>query len=371
MRRITATTSLTAALAIAAAPVGAQDFDAFVWDPVRPDAQAPASVVGDRLVPQGALTVTYRLMHAEMGGLRFEGENEGFQEPRQPELTPEELIQFFSVVPLTRSRQIHEAELLYGASERVTLLIRVPYIFNDADQLTSIVADGEDSFTTFETSSDGFGDPSATALIGFWNSESFRSHFMAGFSFPVADFTAVDVSPLPAPTEAVLPFPMQLGSGTWEFLPGFTLRAMNDVGTVGAQALATIRLGENNQGWNLGNQLTTQIWLAPRISDYLSISLGIVSNWWENVRLAELDLTDPLDPRLFDVSAVPFFQGGNRWDVPVGLNVYFPERSVLHGLRLSGEAIFPAHHDVDGIQLGLDWGAAFSASWDFGVLIGQ
>ncbi len=354
--------TLSAALALWGVPADAQDF---VWDPERPDARAPASVVGDAVLPAGAVTVAYRLVHLEMAGLRFEGERQGFGGGF--ELRPEDVIDFFSVVPLTRSRQVHELEVAFGVSENVTLVGRLPWIQNDAERLFLLDGDDGAELRTLASTSDGFGDPSLLALIGLWGAGDIRSHLIAGFSFPVADFDEAD--PLPTPSEAILPFAMQLGSGTWDFLPGVNLTAMNEVGTVGLQALATIRLGQTTGGWNLGNRLEGKLWMAPRVNDYLSASLGVSSSWWENVRVDELDLTDPIDPRLFDISMIPFFQGGMRWDVPVGVNVFFPERSLLHGLRVAAEAIVPVHHDVDGIQLGMDWGAALTVRWDLGPVV--
>jgi hypothetical protein len=61
---------------------------------------------------------------------------------------------------------------------------------------------------------------------------------------------------------------MQLGSGTWDLLPGLTYAGFARDWSWGAQTLATLRLGENRHDYKLGNRLMLTGWVARRWTDW-------------------------------------------------------------------------------------------------------
>jgi len=76
---------------------------------------------------------------------------------------------------------------------------------------------------------------------------------------------------IPGPGKTRLPYPLQLGSGTWNFMPSLTLLGQEETWSWGVQLSGVIRLGEKNEGYTLGNvgQLTT--WSAYKCNDIITL----------------------------------------------------------------------------------------------------
>ena len=69
----------------------------------------------------------------------------------------------------------------------------------------------------------------------------------AGISFPTGSIDKKDDTP--AAPDQQLPYPMQLGSGTFDLLPGLTYLGQAGKLGWGAEAMATLRLGENSNDY--------------------------------------------------------------------------------------------------------------------------
>ena len=69
----------------------------------------------------------------------------------------------------------------------------------------------------------------------------------------------------------LLPYGMQLGSGTWDLKPGITWLAQCDDFSLGAQAMGTVRLeNENDAGYALGDKLDVTAWAARKLNESIS-----------------------------------------------------------------------------------------------------
>lgn len=340
MHRTLLSTALALALVFPAASLHAQGitWDS-AWTAHRPDAVAPAGVVLDHTLDPGQLEFVYRLRHMSFSGyVDIDGNP----------VSPEILFSGFGFAQIMESRweQRHEISALYAPNDRFTVQVTVPWVFAEADLVSADDFFNETgTVTTLETN--GLGDPSVSALMRLWNRDALRLHLSGGLAFPLAEVDETDAG-------RFLPYGMQLGTGTPDFTPGVTFTAMNGRGVFGAQVLATFRLGDNSRGWNRGDESLARIWLSPRFTDYISGSLGLTWRAWENVIGGDPQLTDNDIPEELEGNT-----GGNRWDLPVGINFYFPE-GALHGHRISASAIFPISHDVDGPQLEADWGLVVS-----------
>ncbi|MBT8337313.1 MAG: transporter, partial [Gemmatimonadetes bacterium] len=153
-----------------------------------------------------------------------------------------------------------------------------------------------------------------------------------------------------APGEAQLPYPMQLGSGTLDLMPGFTFLGMRGDGSWGLQGTWTVRLGENDRDYALGDALEGTLWLAYRLTDRISASARIFGRSWGDIEGADPTFMN----RRMVPTIVPETRGGNRVDIPLGLNYYIPS-GALAGHRLAVEMALPVVQDPSGPQLETDW----------------
>ena len=319
---------ITAVIALVWA--GAPSAQAQTWSPSRADSHAPLGVMGDHAHEGGEWMLSFRYMRMGMDGNRTDGDR----------VTSADVLTGFPVAPLRMPMEMYMAGVMYAPTDRVTLMGMVPVLRTSMDHRTR--RGGE-----FTTTSGGAGDVRVSALVGVMDTARQRVHLNLGFSAPTGSIDERDDTPVA--TNARLPYPMQVGSGTWDLLPGLTYLGQTDQWSWGAQGIGTLRLGENEYDYALGHRFASTGWLSRLLSDNASVSVRLALDTWGNVSGA-----DPALNRAMVATADPSRRAGARADVGVGLNLY-GRAGALSGHRLSLEVLAPVYQDLDGPQLETDW----------------
>jgi hypothetical protein len=314
-------------LGLMAAPATAQE-----WSSGRPDGHAPIGVMGDHVHSAGEVMLSYRFMRMEMDGNRVGTDA----------VTPDAVLDDYMVTPLTMPMNMHMVGVMFAPVDRVTFMAMIPYISVEMDHRTRM--GGE-----FTTASSGLGDVGLSALVSVFNADRKTLHLNLGFRAPTGTIEAMDVTPASAPAETQLPYPMQLGSGTWDIQAGATVLGQGDRASWGAQLKGTFRLGENDRGYRLGHRGLGTAWAAWRFNDWVSVSGRGELTAWGDVDGADAALNPMMVP-----TADPALRGGRRADFGLGLNFEVAE-GALHGQRLAVELVVPAWQDLNGPQLETDW----------------
>ncbi|WP_404356784.1 DUF3570 domain-containing protein [Methylotuvimicrobium sp. KM1] len=219
----------------------------------------------------------------------------------------------------------------------------------------------------------GIGD---TLMFGMFKLFKHRGHHInlgLGFSAPTGD---VDkrLNRQHGQDGGLIHYQMQLGSGTWDFLPSLTYLGQYDKFSWGAQANATVRMqNRNDSGYRLGNMFQASAWGSYSFLSWLSGSVrgvytveGSIKGRfnplsgqcpdWETARATNepADLNNPVacdNVNPFGSTLDhPQNYGGRFWDVGFGLNVVVPGGE-FSGNHLSVEWLQPVHEDVNGFQL--------------------
>ena len=315
-----------------ASPLAAQE--EYVWTSKRPDGHAPIGVTGARNLEPAAIEVAYRLSQLSSRGVWLANDS----------VPLASTLELYQTSPLSLSQQTHNVSISYGVTDRLTVIADVDYATRKREQRT-------DSAVSYATFSNGLGDVSLAGLYNIVDQGPYKAHIQLGALIPTGAESVFRVTPFSAPNTEALPYDMRRGAGTFAVLPGLTVQAQNEVATVGVQAKARIYIGSNDARFNLGQSYTASVWAAHTINEYFSLSGRIHWQHWGNIDGSDPDLDKTRDP-----GNDAFFLGGERVDVPIGVNFYFPEGVRFAGHRLSFEAIFPVSHEYQGLQLGLDWG---------------
>ena len=138
---------------------------------------------------------------------------------------------------------------------------------------------------------------------------------------------------------------LQLGSGTFDLLPGVTYLKQAETWSWGAQAHGTIRLGDNDHDYTLGNRLDTHLWTQKPMNDHLSLGARLHSAVWGNV--------DGQDNTTNMRSMMPGgredMQGGFVTCLGLGANY-----TLGNGHRLAFEFVKPLYQNYDGYQMERD-----------------
>lgn len=318
----------------------AQKTEAHDFETSRVDSHAPIGVMGDHTHNTGEIMLSYRFMHMTMSGMAS-GENS---------LSMKDLFNDgYSVYADDMDMQMHMIGAMYAPSDSLTLMGMIMYNRNTMDgtmKMTDSMSGGMGGgmkMMKHSMESDGLGDLRLSGLYEIADLGDSRIHLNLGLSIPTGSTNEKHNGMLMA-------YPMQLGSGTWDLLPGITYNAQTEDFSWGAQLGGTIRLG-NNDGYSLGHAARAQAWLAKSWHPSVSTSLRINNELWgkidgENSRLTMSKMKNPL--------ANGALQGGSRSEIGIGINYYNP-KGPLAGHRLAAEFVIPVYEDFDGIQMERDW----------------
>ena len=295
------------------------------------------NVLGGHTHPAGQAMVGYEYMHMSMSGL-YQGSHE---------ISPAAAIaQGFTTVHTSMEMDMHMFELMYAPTERLTLMAMLPFKAMDMVHL-------EKSGNTFRQSAEGLGDLEVMGMITIFGDIHKGGHRLllnTGMSFPTGSINVKDhghgtVTAAPV----LLEYRMQLGSGTYDLMPGLTY--LGDAGpwAWGAQTIETVRIGRNDHGYRFGDEYRVSLWTSYGVTDWFAPSLRLDGRWWEDIAGKDKGLSANHTPE-----ARTDLRGGRRLDLLLGLNFYAP-KGFLKGTRLMIEGGIPVYQHLDGPQLGTAW----------------
>ena len=256
----------------------------------------------------------------------------------------------YMVAPTEMRMDMHMLGAMYAPTDWLTLATMIPLLDISMDHITRMGG-------AFKTESSGLGDISLSALLGIYNSGIHSLHLNTGLSFPTGDID--EKGDTPAAQNVQLPYPMQLGSGTYDLLPGITYLGNLSDFSWGAQILGRFHLGRNSNDYSLGDRYSGTAWLAYRMGNWSSVSFRSKYEIWENI-----DGADPLLNPLLVPTADPALRAGERLDLAFGINFVVPEGK-MRDFRLAIEFILPVYQDLDGPQLETDYGLMIGSQYSF------
>ncbi|GMR12566.1 MAG: transporter [Gemmatimonadota bacterium] len=324
MARISIIAGLVAAFALTAASAAAQDDD-YMFDRDRPDGFGPPGVSGQFTVDAGEILWSFTYSRDDLVGNR-NGTAPLFQQ---------EVLDLFTVAPVSLLTQTLNLEVRLGITDRFTLAVSAPYIFRDG------VNETETAF--FASFANDIGDLEVNTLWDLLNPGAYVLTLGMGVSIPTGD---IDERGRTATSSlAQLPFSMQTGSGSWELMPSVSFMTQNDAGTFGAQVGSTFHLNDNDRNYRLGDRFDMTTWVSYNVNDWIALSARVVYEEWASVTGIDPETNGIEDPR-----ANPFATGGVRTQLPFGFTLRIRE-GVLKGHRFSVEYLTPIHQDLNGPQL--------------------
>lgn len=261
----------------------------------------------------------------------------------------------FAVAHLEMDMEEHMFEVMYAPSDRLTLMAMLPY---KRMSMLHATRDG----ATFTQHADGIGDlqvMGVITLLGDINKSGHRLMLNTGVSFPTGSIHVRDHErDEPGRPLQKLEYPMQLGSGTLDLMPGLTYLGESGRWAWGAQTIETVRLGRNSSGYRFGNQYEGSAWVAYGVADWLAPFVRVQARVWENI--TGRDSAYGAVPKSAEASAK--LQAGERVNVLFGVNLYAP-KGFLKGHRVTVEGGLPIYEHLTGPQLGLGW--TINVGWTY------
>ncbi len=313
------------------------------------DCPAPISVVGNHVHTSGELMFSYRFMAMDMQGL---------QSGTDAVETADVLIDFM-MAPTAMDMKMHMFGVMFAPHDKITLMVMTNYQQRRMEmEGTHQQAAGHHNHSvgTHEMSSAGIGDVKLDLLLTLWKRHNFAFLGNVGISFPTGSIAQQ--------TEdgSILPYPMQLGSGSFEARPSITVFGTHGNWSYGGQMHGVFPLQTNSSEYRHGNSVSATTWGARRISNWLSLSGRLLFSHKGSITGKHPDLDLNRSP-----SHRPDFQGFNRLDVAISSNLIVPT-GTLTGQRLAIEFILPVYQNLTGTQLKNTWKLVLGWQYAFGLL---
>jgi hypothetical protein len=328
-----------------------------------PDGHAPAGVMFDHMHKAGEWMVGYRYMWSRMDGDTLNGTSKATDaEIKMMGCNPPNVCMMKQT---EMTMQMHMLDIMYAPTDWMTLMVMPQWMTMDMTMSpldAGMGGMGGMPMSTRSHGTDGLGDTIFGALIKLSDGPGYHLHTGLMFTAPTGSIDeemdmhgGMSMTGPPKLTH----YMMQLGSGTWDFLPSLTYTGRADRWSWGAQMSGIIRMeDENDEGYKLGDVFQATAWGSYRLADWLSTSVRVL-----HTQQGEVEGFAPTGMGRSPPDW-PSNYGGRFWDVGFGLNTVVPSGPLM-GHRLSAEWLQPLEDDVNGYQqeregtLWVNWSKSF------------
>ena len=239
----------------------------------------------------------------------------------------------YMMAPTEMTMSMHMFMAMYGFSDKLSAMVMLNYLDNEMDMVNRMgVASSMDT--------SGVGDTQVGAMYNMKNG------WVGALSLSIpTGATDEEVENMMVPgTNRPAPYGMQLGSGTYDLIPSITYTAVQDSWTYGGQAEYTLRTGENDEEYTLGNKLEISAWGKYALNKIVSIGGRL-----DYLNAGEIDGENPNIPKpmgnFMAPTDDPANYGGTRIDLGVDVTAEFGGHTLGFGYAV------PVKQDVNGIQL--------------------
>ena len=275
----------------------------------------------------------------------------------------------FPAVPTEMRMYMTMVSAAYSFNDNFAAMIMTGYRRNEMDMLLGGPLSNLGGFTMF---ADGMSD---TKVIG-----KYRLHYDDNLA-PTRQFSGVlgvstptgqiDLGFVNHPSLQfrgnILPFKMQTGTGTFDPILGFTYQGSTDPFWYGANAVSTLRVYDNNEGYRAGNDLQVDLYGMMQFHEKSLVSFQLNGKWEEAYS------REPFKGRVSgeghnggnpaNAFLSPLFDPDNYGGVGVHATLGFqfqPLPLQVAELNLS----VPVYQNLKGPQLSSDWMIRFTYYWE-------
>jgi hypothetical protein len=297
--------------------------------------------------------VSYRYMNMNMGGM-LDGTSK---------VSDDKIFQNYLMSSPSMRMEMHMLMAMYGLTNRITLMGMLNY--NSSSMKMSMLpgsmhmhnmagmAMGNGEMDTNMKSS-GFGDVKLTVLYGIIKKPHHHLLASAGVSIPVGSIEVKGNANSMYPNQRI-PYSMQLGSGTWDLLPGINYLYQNNRIAFSSQITSFIHKGYSSVGYKLGDEATFNNWFSVQWSKKFSSSVRL-----EGSSFAFIHGQDPSLYNGYEPATNPANYGGQRISSFVGTNFYF-RNGIFKNNKIGAEYGMPFYQNLNGPQMKIK--SSLYASW--------
>lgn len=320
----------------------------------------PAGIMfGHMLDKPGDFMVGYRFMHSWTNGNMMHGAHKVSDQTIVDQGCDTTLCRF---TPAYMNMRMHMLDIMYAPAKWWNVMLMPTFMDMDMNLRTLAGRPApvpgvheHQGIAGHETGA--VGDTMISSLVKLIDIPGHRVHMSLGLSAPTGKVD-LQLRRLFQIDGGLIHFGMQLGSGTWDFMPNLTYAGEYNRWSWGAQVNGIKRMeNQNKSGYRLGDVFQATTWGGYDLTRWLTASVrgaytvqGAIHRDFNsfNARIGPMDF--------------PANYGGQFWDIGLGLNAIIPGGR-LAGNRFSFEWVQPVRNDFNGFQL--ERKGALSATWSY------
>lgn len=291
----------------------------------QPNGHAPIGVMGDHIHQAGETMISARYSRMEMSDMRN----------GTSDVSASDVLTDFMATPTHMTMDMWMLGGMYAPTNRLTLTAMVPYMEKEMRMLNRMGARPV-------MRSEGLGDVKLGAIWGLYHEANKNILLNMTVSLPTGSIDEANAGGMR------LPYPMQLGSGTFDPSLGVTYTSGRGAWAWGGQLMGTARFGENDNGYRLGNQGHVTGWVSRNMNNWISTSARVLATSKGGIDGSDASLNPMMTP-----TARTDLQGGERVDISLGANVWIP-RGKWKNHRLAIEVATPIYENLNGPQMSAD-----------------
>ena len=307
---------------------------------------APAGIMIDHVHPKGKFGLAYSFMAIGMNG-NLSGTHS---------ISNDAIFNNYMMAPSHMQMQMHMLMPMYGITNKLTAMAMINYSINKMSMnmapmgmmmnMPGMTMNNPEANMPTSCTSSGLADTKLYLLYNFLGACNHRLVVSAGVSLPTGNINAKGVTM--QGSNSILAYNMQLGTGTYNLLPGLVYCGQLNRFTIGAAIQANIKMGVNSRNYCWGNEYSFSPWVAYKLTNWLSASLrGEV--YYQNAMYGydtDINISSGNDP------SANVYNYGSRSMLNVlgGLNFSAP-KSYLNSMHLLLEYGQPVYQNLQGKTL--------------------
>lgn len=306
----------------------------------RHDDRPPLGVPWAQVLEAGELQLGYRYELQSFDGLR----------DGRDDLSSKGLSKKYGEIPEDMSWQSHTVELTYGWDETTSVFASLPFVSKDLEGRADVGGD-------YEQESSGVGDLVLGVIHACCENEEGTGRLVLHFGLGLPTGSIDEEDDAPAGGSQRLPYPMQLGTGTFDAYPGFYWVQSEESWAWGAGASWRLPIDRNDEGYAPGEVGLINLWASRPLTERLVGTVRIENVYWGDYHGEDDELDGAINP-LNDEHR----QGGHRTDLHGALAWDVDEAGRN---RLELDLGLPLAEWLDGPQMSTEWLLGFGWRYSF------
>jgi len=309
----------------------------------RPDAVSPAGIMTDHVHEKGKFAIAYNFMDMAMQS----------NQTGTKQISDATVFNTYMMATNRMNMQMHMLMPMYGITDRFTVMAMLNYHINTMSMrmmpmqsMMNMQGMTVADYNTMPTNikSLGLGDTKIYAMYNLLPACNHRLAAGLGLSLPTGSIHTRGANR--QGNNNVLPYCMQLGTGTYNLLPSLVYVGQGVRLSWGTALSANIKMGTNANNYSLGNEYNISPWLAYQFVHWVSVSAR--AEYYNVGKLYGYDATINQSSGN-DAKANVTNYGSQKVNAYVGVNLYAPA-NFLKGGRLLLEYGMPIYQNVNGLQ---------------------